>query len=154
MTAEVWYERAADQSTRTAQDLVESFYNMGMSWNDLAGITGTTVSIARKWRKGTAEPNSMQLLTLVDLAVAMDMIREAGVDDPAAWLETPVLLDGAMARPMEVAVNGYLHDLPAMVENQSKFLAAMNRLHPGWQLRAKGWEVFTDTDGHRSIRLT
>ena len=153
--------RATDLSSRahakaTTSDvpalLEELADRRGMSWTDIAAAAHVSVSAIRKWRQGNSATAESRL-ALARIAAFLDVLLDKGVPDPAQWMEMPLPLPaGYSIRPIDLysvdCAEGIL-DLVEPVDAAS----VLDRITPAWREQRSDFEVFTDTDGQRSIRL-
>jgi len=154
--------RELDISTRTLEKgkkdvpalLHELAYDRGMAWADIAELTQVSVSAIRKWRKG-ADASAESRGRLARIAALLDVLEEKGlVRDPARWMEMDLPLGpGFFLRPMDLYIDGHVAGLLDIAEQRRPLPQVLDELMPGWRDARTNFEVQTDTDGQRSIRL-
>lgn len=153
--------RGADLDTRTRYKSKKSVPTLldelaterGMGWSDIAEVVGVSVSAVRKWRKGgDSSPASRQKLARI--AAYLDLLEEKVlVQDPAAWMEMDLPLDsGYFIRPIDLYLEGHEFAIIDIVELRRDVAVVLDEVRPGWREGRSDFEVFTDTDGLRSMR--
>lgn len=126
----------------------------GMGWSDIAEVVGVSVSAIRKWRKGgDASPESRN--NLARIAALLDVLEEKGlVQDPAHWMEMDLPLGpGYFIRPLDLYLDGHVTALIELAEQRRSMTQVLDEIVPAWRASRSDFEVYTDTDGERSIRL-
>lgn len=133
--------------------LNELAFTRGMSWSDIAAAAHVSVSAIRKWRKGGAA-TAANREGLAKIASFLDLLEEKGVADPAQWMEMALPLgSGYYIRAIDLFVSGNAESLIELLEQRSTPETVLDAALPGWRDRRSDFEVFTDTDGQRSIRM-
>ncbi|WP_142393084.1 hypothetical protein [Mycobacterium kansasii] len=149
-----------DQRTRNKSKhdvpalLNELAYQRGMAWTHIAEIAEVSVSAVRKWRKGyDASPESRS--RLAKFTALLDTLEEeAHIDDPATWMEMELpLAAGYYIRPLDLYLNGQDMALFDIAEKRGPVEHILDSVRPGWRANRSSFEVFSDTDGMRSIRI-
>lgn len=80
--------------------------------------------------------------------------QEAGVEDPATWMEMELpLAAGYHIRPLDLYLDGKDMALLDIAEQRGHVEHILDEMRPGWRASRSEFEVFDDTDGMRSIRL-
>lgn len=75
------------------------------------------------------------------------------MQDPAAWMEMDLPLDsGYFIRPIDLYLEGHEFAIIDIVELRREIPAVLDEIRPGWREGRSNFEVFTDTDGQRSMR--
>lgn len=150
-------ERAFEKATR--KDVIglldELAYERGLGWSDIASLAGVSVSAVRKWRKG-GDATAPSRQSLAEVAAFLDLLEsKAGVPDPAAWMEMTLPLGpGYSIRPIDLYLVGQAEVLLDIAELREDASRTLDSAIPGWRTDfASDFEVFTDEDGHRSIRM-
>lgn len=71
-------------------DLLRRLYEAGFSWTHVAQLLNVSLNAVRKWRKG--DSLSGQHFRALGRAVAfLELLETHGVEDPAAWMEMPLV---------------------------------------------------------------
>ncbi len=147
-------ERAYEKGTSNDVPalLEELAHDRGMGWADIAAAANVSVSAVRKWRKGgAATADNRQRLAQV--AAFLDLLEEKDVADPVQWMEmTLPLPTGYRVRPVDLYAEGQADALLELVESRQEPAQLLDSTMPGWRAQRSEYEVFTDTDGQRSIR--
>ena len=126
----------------------------GMGWSDIAELAEVSVSAIRKWRKG-GDASTESRTRLARIAALLDLLEEKGlVQDPAMWMEMDLPLEaGYYIRPLDLYLQGHVTALLDLAEGRGEMLQILDGVRPDWRSSRSDFEVFTDTDGERSIRL-
>lgn len=125
----------------------------GMGWTAIAEAVGVSVSAIRKWRKGgDASPASRN--NLARIAALLDLLEEKGlIEDPAQWMEMDLPLGpGYFLRPLDLYLDGHVTALIELAEQRRSMTQVLDEVRPDWRGSRSDFEVYTDTDGQRSIR--
>jgi len=124
----------------------------GMGWSDIARLVGVSVQAIRKWRRGEAVTGENRL-AVARLVALLDMLSsEIPVQDPAGWLEIPVI-EGYALRHLDLYRLGRTDLLFDLAHLRIAPEAAMAELTPEWREHyALEHEVYEAEDGHRSVR--
>lgn len=145
-----------------AQDLVKKptkellhrlTVGFGMSWSGIAYAIGISVQSISKWRQGASISNDNKL-ALVKVVAILDILSEGQIEDPASWLELPIL-DGYSPRPLDLLSRkqyGHLLDLAYSYRDPQEILYSIN---PNWETEfLLEHEIFIAEDGLPAIRLS
>lgn len=126
----------------------------GMGWSDIAELAEVSVSAIRKWRKG-GDASADSRTRLARIAALLDVLEEKGlVQDPAMWMEMDLPLGaGHFIRPLDLYLEGHAVALLDLAEHRRTPQQILDDVRPDWRASRSNFEVFTDTDGARSIRL-
>lgn len=124
----------------------------GMSWSDIARAVGVTTQAIRKWRKGEF-PSGENRLSLAKLTAFMDILSELGIQQPASWLEIPVV-DGYSVRGIDLYSAGRV-DL--LLEWAGLHITSgevvLDQFDAEWRGRyRREFETYTAGDDNLSIR--
>ncbi len=123
----------------------------GMSWSGIAYAIGISVQSIRKWRQG-ASINNENRIALAYIVATLDILGEAKIEDPASWLELPIL-DGYSPCHLDLLSRkqyGSLLDLAYSYRNPQEVLHSIN---PNWEIDFRlEHEVFIAEDGLPAIR--
>lgn len=126
----------------------------GMSWTDIAAAAGVSISALRKWRKGKPL-TAASLLALARTAALLDVLENKGVAEPASWMEMPLPLpSGYSIRPIDLYAQGCGEGILDLAEphDSGEIQVVLDRIAPAWREERSDYEVFTDTDGQRSMQ--
>jgi len=146
-------DRAARRNSETAfSDLLHELYaQWGLGWNDIAAAVGVTPSAVRKWRAG-GEPIPDKRMEVAKLAALLEMLREAGVAEPAGFLLSPVTSDVSLHN-LEVYVAGKAELVLDLAFQRKRATQVLDEFDPDWPTRyTREFELFVDEDGVRSLR--
>lgn len=124
----------------------------GLGWSDIARLVGVSVQAVRKWRRGDAVTGENRL-AVARLVALLDMLSsEICVQDPAGWLEIPVI-EGYALRHLDLYRLGRADLIFDLAHLRLPPEAAMAELTPEWRQRyALEHEVYEAEDGQRSVR--
>lgn len=148
-------DRTLDKGKSDAATLLnELAYERGMAWSDIAELAEVSVSAVRKWRKG-GDASAESRGRLAKIAALLDLLEEKGlVQDPARWMEMDLPLgSGYHVRPLDLYLAGHAAALLDIAEQRRPLTHVLDDLAPNWRESRSKFEVFTDTDGERSIRM-
>lgn len=144
--------RARDLVKKSTKELLHRLtVEYGMSWSGIAYAIGISVQSIRKWRQGSSINNENQL-ALAKVVAALDILGEAKIEDPASWLELPIL-EGYSLRHLNLLRGkqyGHLLDLAYSYRDPQEILHSIN---PNWETEFRlEHEVFIADDGLPAIR--
>lgn len=124
----------------------------GLGWSDIARLVGVSVQAVRKWRRGEAVTGENRL-AVARLVALLDMLSsEIPVQDPAGWLEIPVI-EGYILRHLDLYRLDHADLLFDLAHLRISPEQAMTELSPEWRDRyALEHEVYDAEDGQRSVR--
>lgn len=147
-------DRTLSKGKKSVHDLLEELsFERGMGWSDIAEVVGVSISAVRKWRKGgDASPESRSRLARI--AAMLDILDEkVKIADPATWLEMDLPLGpGYFIRPLDLYLDGHIIALIDLAEERKSMTQVLDEVRPDWRASRSNFEVFTDTDGERSMR--
>lgn len=122
----------------------------GMSWSGIAQAIGVSVQAIRKWRH-SGSLSIENRITLAKIVATLDILKER-IEDPAGWLEIPVL-EGYRLRHLDLLAQKYykhLFDLAFTYVTPQEVLQSIN---PNWETEMYlEHEVFIAEDGLPAIR--
>jgi hypothetical protein len=125
----------------------------GLGWSDIARLVGVSVQAVRKWRRGEAVTGENRLAVARVVALFDMLSSETPVQDPAGWLEIPVI-EGYALRHLDLYRLGHADLLFDLAHLRISPEAAMAELTPEWRERyALEHEVYEAEDGQRSVRM-
>lgn len=133
------------------QELENLTTSLGMGWNDVARAVGISHQALRKWRHG-GRPSPELRIRLAQLGAFLGILQGEEVQDPAAWLELPILPGYKGTRLDLFIINDWLAlvDLAAGRIEPAEALGHLSRDWPS-ELRRQH-EVFEAGDGGLAIR--
>lgn len=147
-------ERTFQKGKKSVATLLDELTTeRGMSWADIAESVEVSVSAIRKWRKGgDASPESRT--KLARMAAFLDILEEKGlIENPAHWMEMDLPLGpGYFIRPLDLYIEGHATVLLELAEQRRSVSQVLDEIRPNWRALRSDFEVYTDTDGQRSIR--
>ena len=123
----------------------------GLGWSDIARLVGVSVQAVNKWRR--REPVTGQnRLAVARLAALLELLADVPVDDPAGWLEIPVV-EGYSPRHLDLYRLNRADLLFELAHLRVAPEQALGELHADWQDRYRlEHEVYEAEDGQLSIR--
>ncbi len=105
----------------------------------------------RKWRRGES-PTGENRLAVARLAALVDLLEQVPIQDPASWLEMPVV-DGYKPRNLDLYRAGHADVLLDLAGLRMTPEAALDETEPTWRVSLlREHEVFEAEDGQLSIR--
>jgi transcriptional regulator with XRE-family HTH domain len=144
--------RAREWARRDVPRLLRELSSQrGLGWSDIARLVGVSVQALRKWRSGDPATGEHRL-AVARLAAFLDLLEDKLIDDPAGWLEMP-LVAGYSPRYLDLYQAGRIDLLFELAGLRTTPEQALDEFAPDWrqQLRLEH-EVFEAGDGHLSIR--
>jgi transcriptional regulator with XRE-family HTH domain len=143
---------AQDRARRNIQSLLNTLsMDHGLSWSDIARVAGVSVQAVRKWRKGDTSTGDHRLV-IARLVAFIDLLEGYSVQDPAGWLEMPIVRSHAL-RYIDLYLAGrpeLLFDVAALRISGEQ---ALDELDPSWRETTHlDHEVFLASDGELAIR--
>lgn len=91
LQASLLRQQAIVKARKSVQSLLEELANQrGMSWSNIARMVGVSVGAIRKWRRD-ASATAENRLALGKLAAFLDLLELLPIEDPATWLEIPLI---------------------------------------------------------------
>lgn len=144
--------RVRDLVKKPAKELLHRLtVEFGMSWSGIAFAIGISMQSLREWRQGSSisDENKRGLARVVAI---LDMLVEAKIEDPASWLEQPVLEGYGPSRLDLLSSKQYgcLFDLAYSYRAPQEILHTLN---PNWETEFHlEHEVFIAEDGLPAIR--
>lgn len=149
--------RALDQRARArAQQDVRSLLeelsrDRGLGWSVIARLVGVSVQAIRKWRRGESATGENRL-AVARLAAVLDLLEQVPIQDPASWLEMPVV-DGFKPRILDLYRAGHADVLLDLAGLRITPEAVLDETEPAWRTTLQlEHEVFAAEDGQLSIR--
>ncbi len=146
--------QAQSLSGSPVTQLLDELADAGLAWRQIAMLVGVSVPAIRKWRQGgtVTGPNRLRLAHVV--ALLRWISNENLIDDPASWLEMPLVAGVSVSR-FDLLVDGR-EDLvvSSLIGKETPPESLLDRYDPAWRTRFDSdFEVFTADDGLRSIRF-
>lgn len=144
--------RAREWARRDVPRLLRELSSQrGLGWSDIARLVGVSVQALRKWRSGEPATGEHRL-AVARLAAFLDLLEDKLIDDPAGWLEMP-LVAGYSPRYLDLYQAGRIDLLFELAGLRTTPEQALDEFAPDWrqQLRLEH-EVFEAGDGRLSIR--
>lgn len=145
-------QRAAVKARSGVPTLLVELADRGMAWADIARMVGVSVAAVRKWRSnGGAAPESR--MQLARLTAFLDLLEESAIEDPAQWMElTLPLPSGYPVTANDLYARGAYTPLLDYAAQRRTATEVMDEVDDQWRIKRSDFEVFTDSDGARSIR--
>jgi hypothetical protein len=148
-----WYDRTSRNAQKPASSLLEVLsVDHGLSWTAIARMLGISVQALRKWRLGES-PSGENHSRIAALVAFLEVLRSFGeLDDPASWMEIPILPDVPLT-PIDAYVNGAFPQILELSRQKIPPELALDYIDPDWRqkYRESGWEVFDAGDGNFSV---
>lgn len=149
-------ERAQQTLRKLPVDVLTALRAEGMTWRDIAKVTGVSVPAVRKWRLGEGMARANQG-TLARLAALIGLLREEHLlPDPAGWLDTPVHTGVAISKFDLLAAGRFdlVIELAADDQDGHDSEAVLEEFCPEWRDRYldEMFEVVVARDGLPLIR--
>lgn len=145
------HERAGIKARKGVSALLEELaVSRGMSWSSIARAAGVSVGAVRKWRNAGAATGENRL-ALGLLAALLDLLEAFAVEDPAGWLEMPLLPEYTIT-----ALDLYCAEtrLPLLEYAGGRITATqlLDDFDPVWRERFRsGFKVYRAADGDLAI---
>jgi len=121
---------------QSSTDLLQRLYAAGFSWTHIAQLLGVSLAAVRKWRNG--DSLSGQSFRALGRAVAFfELLQTHGVEDPAAWMEMP-LVEAYPIRGLDVYVGfpeGWALLLDMAAGHELDPAALLDGADPEWRIR-------------------
>jgi transcriptional regulator with XRE-family HTH domain len=145
-------QRAREWARRDVPRLLRELSSRrGLGWSDIARLVGVSVQALRKWRGGDPATGEHRL-AVARLAAFLDLLEDELIDDPAGWLEMP-LVPGYSPRHLDLYQGGRIDLLFELAGLRATPEQALDEFAPDWRQRLRlEHEVFDAGDGHLSIR--
>lgn len=147
-----WQQRVKNLSQKPASELLESLWDSGFSWRDIARLLQVSVPAVQKWRAGeNMSPKNFSHLR--DFIAAYDTVAANKPEvDVAGWLDVPLVSD----IPITLQQLWTEGSPPLFFEyalGDLKPEAALDQFDSEWRQRYRddGFETFVGADGHLSI---
>lgn len=122
----------------------------GMSWSGIAQSIGVSVQAIRKWRFG-GSISTENRFTLSKVVATLAILEEQ-IQDPAGWLEIP-LLEGYKPRHLDLLAQKYYKHLLDLAFTYVKPEEVLQSINPNWNTEMYlEHEVFIAEDGLPAIR--
>ena len=122
----------------------------GMSWSGIAQAIGVSVQVIRKWRLG-GSMSTKNRVALAKIIATLDIL-EKQIEDPAGWLEIPVL-EGYSLRHLDLLAR---KDYQILLDLATNFITpgdVLQSINPNWRTEMSlKHEVFIAEDGLPAIR--
>lgn len=140
-------------SSRSPRDMVTDLSEVyGLNQLSTARAIGVTPTAVRKWRRG--EPARPEFRDrLAQLAALLDLLRDAGQDEPAGWLEVPISSESTLT-PLDLFA-AHRPDLAILVGSAAEEpQTVLSGFDPAWRQNFppdRDYDVVVAADGNRAI---
>lgn len=125
--------------------------DFGLGWSDIARLVGVSVQALRKWRHGEPATGENRL-SVARLAAFLELLRDIPVQEPASWLEMPVVV-GHSPRHFDLYREGHVGVLFDLAHLRIGPERALDETEPRWrEAHRLAYETYEAADGQRSIR--
>lgn len=144
-------DRAARSNRdRALASMLEEIGDAGLSWAEIAAVADVTPAAVRKWRRG-GDAAGPKRLAVAQLLALLEMLGEALVAEPAAYLISPVV-PGTTVTVLDMFRRGR-HDLVLDLACQRKSATAvLDEFEPAWRTKtARRFIVQAGEDGERAL---
>jgi hypothetical protein len=148
-----WQLRVKGLSQKSATELLESLWESGFSWRDIARLLTVSVPAIQKWRSGE-KMSPKNFARLRDFIAAYDTVAANKPEvDVAGWLDVPLLSDVPVTL-QHLWIDGNPSLFFEYALGDLKPEDALDLFDPDWQRRYRddGFETFVGADGNLSIR--
>lgn len=144
-------ERAQLKARKSVQSLLEELaIDRGMSWSNIARLIGVSVGAIRKWRKDGAATGENRL-ALGLLSAFLDLLDDFAVEDPAGWLEVP-LISGYTVTALDLYREGKVVSLLDYAGHRTTAIQLLDEYDPDWREKYRtDFTVFEAADGNLAI---
>lgn len=143
----------SSHAARSPRDIVmELSEDYGLNQLTTARAIGVTPTAVRKWRRGDqARPEHQD--RLATLTALVFLLREAGKEHPAAWLEVPISSESTLT-PIDLLASGRPELVLSLASDPEGVRTALNDFDPDWRRNYapdRDYEVVVDSDGDRAV---
>ena len=131
--------------------LDELAVDRGLTWAEIARLSGVTVSAVRKWRAGDSI-SSESRRALARLAAFLELLEEVGsVDDAAGWLGMR-LTEHHTATAADLYCDGCADDVLEYAQGQLGAGDVLDRWNPDWRSETRAeWMIVDDPEAGRIL---
>lgn len=143
-------------SQRNGQELLALLSDYGLAWRDVARLVKVSVPAVQKWRRGEGITGGNRL-RLAGVVALLECLEDKMINEPASWLEVPVLRDVAVTG-MDMLAAGR-HDLVLELAADDPVVGVertqvLDEFDPDWRTTRvdNSFEVVEADDGILSIR--
>lgn len=131
--------------------LSELAVDRGMSWSSVARLIGVSVGAVRKWRNDGAATGENRR-AVARLAAFLDLLEEFSVQDPAGWLEMP-MVDGYTVTASDLYRARMELELLDFAAVRASVDDVLSKYDQHWRRSYKtNFEVFEAADGNLAVR--
>lgn len=146
-TRTAWYGR------KLLRDVViELNEEAGLNQLTMARAVGVTSAAVRKWRRGESARSELRS-QLFRLAALLDLLADAGVKEPAGWIDVPISSDSTLT-PLNLFAAGRADLVLLFANDLSGPQDVLDDYDADWRshfARDGEYEVVTLADGSRSV---
>lgn len=131
--------------------LDELAVDRGLTWAEIARLSGVTVSAVRKWRAGDSI-SSESRRSLARLAAFLELLEEVGpVGDAAGWLGMR-LTEHHTVTAADLYCDGRADDVLEYAQGHLSAGEALDRWNPDWRSATRAeWMIVDDPDAGRLL---
>ena len=135
--------------------LLDALSDVGLSWREIARVSGVSIPAVRKWRNGEQATGENRTRVAMLAALCQLAKDEYLIDDVASWLEVPLHQDVPLTVLDLVVEDRFDLALQLASERDADPERILDQFDPGWQERySSAVEVFTAPDGLLGVRFT
>ena len=145
-------DRTSAKAIAPVSDLLEELAaDRGLTWAEIARLTGVTVSAVRKWRAGDST-SSESRRALARLAAFLELLEEVGpVGDAAGWLGMR-LTEHHTVTAADLYCDGRADDVLEYAQGQLGAGDALDRWNPDWRSETRAeWMIVDDPEAGRIL---
>ena len=135
--------------------LLDALSDLGLSWREIARVSGVSIPAVRKWRNGEQATGENRRRVAMLAALCQLAQDEYLIDDVAGWLEVPLHLDVPLTVLDLVVEDRFDLALQLASERDADPERVLDQFDPEWRERySSAVEVFTAPDGLLGVRFT
>lgn len=145
-------DRTSAKAIAPVSDLLDELAaDQGLTWAEIARLSGVTVSAVRKWRAGDSI-SSKSRRALARLAAFLELLEEVGpVGDAAGWLGMR-LTEHHTVTAADLYCDGRADDVLEYAQGQLSAGDVLNRWNPDWRIATRAeWMIVDDPEAGRIL---
>lgn len=150
------HQKLSDQlARRSVPEMLEELNDLGLSWREIARISGVSVPALRKWRSGESSAKKSRKRVAKVLGICQIASDRYHISDVASWLEIPICESAPVNGLDLLAGDRFDLALQLACDNGSDAERILDEFEPDWRERyTSAFEVFTAPDGLPALRFT
>ncbi len=145
-------DRTSAKAIASADTLLDELSaDRGLTWAEIARLSGVTVSAVRKWRAGEST-SSDNRRALARLAAFLDLLEEVGpVGDAAGWLGMR-LKEHHTATAADLYCDGHADDVLEYARGHLSAGDVLDHWNPDWRSETRAeWTIVNDPEAGRIL---